>query len=133
MWEPAIEITALLGKTVSEITGMEAGSEEIIFCCIDGTNYRMHHDQDCCESVSIEDVCGDVGDLIGTPILQAEESTNENETPEGVKPPENYDSYTWTFYKLATYKGYVTLRWFGGSNDYSESVDFHEIKPTTIQ
>ena len=117
----------LVGKTIKEITGATKGSEEVIFSCDDGSRYRMDHDQDCCEDVSVEDIAGNIQDLIGSPILQAEESTSD-ETPEGVK-PEYQDSFTWTFYKLATVKGYVTIRWYGESNGYySESVDFEKVE-----
>jgi hypothetical protein len=75
--------------------------------------------------VTVEDIVGDLGDLIGEPILIAEEVTS-NENPEGVT-KEYQDSFTWTFYKFATRKGYVDIRWYGESNGcYSEGVDFEE-------
>lgn len=118
----------LKGKTLSRIEGMEKGNDVVTFYCTDGSAYEMFHSQDCCECVEIEDVCGDVEDLIGSEILVAEENIHENENPEGVEVPEYQDSFTWTFYKLATRKGYVDLRWYGESNGYySESVDFKQI------
>ena len=116
----------LLGKTITEITGLESESDSVSFICSDGTAYEMYHEQDCCESVYIEDVCGDVGRLIGTPITMAEEISNSDDPPRG--DPKYVDSYTWTYYKLATIKGYATIRWYGESNGhYREAVDFFEI------
>lgn len=76
------------------------------------------------------DIAGDFQDLLGSPVLLAEEVISDNETPEGVKPQDQADdSFTWTFYKLSTIKGSVTIRWYGESNGYySESVDFEKIK-----
>lgn len=75
---------------------------------IGGTVRFMHH-QDCCESVYIEDIEGDLEDLVGSPILQAEEVTEVNEEVE---------DGMWTFYKFATAKGRVTVRFYGTSNGY---------------
>ena len=116
------EIKDLVGKTITEIKNDEY---EIVFTCDDGKKYKMYHPQDCCESVTVEDIVGDLKDLIGTPILKAEEVVSQDENPEGVEVKEWQDSFTWTFYKFATIKGYVDIRWYGESNGYySESVDF---------
>ena len=123
-----MNIKELIGKTIVSIVGMEKGSEEITFTTLDGKQYKMYHEQDCCENVTIDDVCGDVMDLIGSPLLLAEERTSE-ENPSDFKDIEWQDSFTWTFYHFATINGYLDLRWYGESNGYySESVDFKEIK-----
>lgn len=112
-------VSELLGKV---ITNIEIGpyNDEIIFTCDDGTQYKMYHDQSCCETVSIDDIAGELDCLLNSPILQAEESSSDD----GPQSECDY-SWTWTFYKLATAKGYVTIRWYGSSNGYySESVDF---------
>ena len=121
-----VNINALMGKTLIKIevkSGIEY-DDEILFICSDGTRYLMYHNQSCCESVTIEDICGDIDSLIGSPILVAEERHNEPF-------PAKYsgaESYTWTFYTLATVNGYVDIRWYGESNGcYSEEVDFIQL------
>ncbi len=94
-------------------------------------DFRFYHDQDCCESVNIEDIAGDLLDLVGSPLLMAEEVSNE---PEPGFADNEYipESYTWTFYKFATVKGSVTVRWLGTSNGYySESVSFAVLPAST--
>lgn len=113
-----VEMSDLLGKVFTKVTGGQ-GDDEMRLDCAEGTFVFSHH-QDCCESVSIEDVTGDLNDLVGSPILRAEEVEN-GPIPEDHTPGE---SETWTFYKFATIKGYVDVRWLGSSNGYySERVD----------
>jgi len=119
------EIDVLVGKTLIKVEGLNNGSHVVTFLCGDGSTYRMEHMQDCCESVSLEEIVGDVADIIGTPILKAEGSAN-NDNPLS----EYTESHTWTFYRLVTNKGTVVLRWYGESNGYySEGVEFFEVEP----
>lgn len=125
MWYDETKIDALVGEVITEIRGMEVGSDVIDFVTQSGKKFRMYHSQDCCERVYLNDVTGNVSDLIGTPILRASEDTNSSDTFGEI---EHTDSFTWTFYNFATIKGYVTLRWLGESNGYySESVSFSDI------
>lgn len=119
------EFKDLLGKTLVSVINKD--NEELIFTTNEGSQYTQYHSQDCCESVNIDDIVGDLEDLIGLPILQADEASQEGM-------PKNNDGYedessTWTFYILATNKGSVTIKWYGSSNGYySESVDFRKDK-----
>ena len=125
MYQDDEDFSCLKGQTLVDIQ-VNKEKDRIVFTSSSGNKYLMYHVQDCCECVDIEDICGDLNDLLNTPILLAEEVIGEQDkNPEGVDAPEYQDSFTWTFYKLATIKGAVTIRWYGESNGYySESVDF---------
>jgi hypothetical protein len=110
-------LAQMIGLTMVSVENLD--DAELIFTADTGLKFVLYHEQDCCESVYIESIVGDLKDLVGFPILVAEESTS--------KSPLNVDSEistTWTFYKFATIKGYVDVRWQGQSTGfYSESVD----------
>lgn len=123
-----IEKLEIENKTLIKI---EVFKDNLIeFITSDGSVYLMKHEQDCCEDVNIEDISGDLNDLIGCVLLKAECTTMENSQVKGelLEKSKLYESCTWTFYNLATKKGYVTIRWFGSSNGYySEKVSFKKL------
>lgn len=100
-----------IGKTFNKVE-VSKWKDELSFF-IEDKVYKLIHIQECCEEVFIEDICGNLKDLINEPILMAEEYFSTTKEA------------TYTFYKFATRKGYVTVRWYGTSNGYySESVSF---------
>lgn len=119
-----VDFRDLLGKTITSVEGMVEGSDEVRIRTHDGETYLMHHHQDCCESVYLVDVIGRPHDLLGVPVTMAEVETGDCE------PIDRYDeACQWTFYKLATVSGYVTLRWLGQSNGwYGIEVDFEKMQ-----
>lgn len=106
-----MQVEEVVGKTFRAVERDD--DHQIRFVVSDDEVYVMEHFQVCCERVTIEDVAGDLDDLVGRPILFAEEVTEDD------------DSGRWTFYKFATALGYVTIRWYGLDNYYSVSVGFY--------
>lgn len=121
-----IPVDVLNGKLVFDIIINQDKTEMLII--IEGDSeyeiYKFYHEQDCCESVYLYDINGDLNDLVGEVLNQVEEVSRVAKDGE-------FSDGTWTFYKLATRKGYVTLRWLGESNGYySEEMSF--VRSTNI-
>lgn len=120
------KITELEGKTMSKVEDIRS---KILRFTVAGDVvdepseiYEFYHDQDCCESVYIEDIEGNLSDLVGLRLELAEKTEKECE--------ECSESGTWTFYRFRTVKGSVTVRWLGESNGYySESVSLRRVFP----
>lgn len=118
MFMREVEFETLKGKILINIECK--GDNEIQFTDSENNIYHMYHEQDCCEEVYIKDICGNLSHLLDSPITMAECIVNEGKIGE-----DEWGTGTWTFYKLATVKGYVTITWHGESNGYySETVDF---------
>jgi hypothetical protein len=60
-------------------------------------SFTFYHVDDCCESVWIEDIEGELSDLEDSPLLEAEVVSNREETNSG--------SRTWTFSSSEQRKG----------------------------
>ena len=121
-----LKFEILKGQTLIDITG-NVGDKTMFFTTSNNKKYQMLNPEEGYGndvSIIVEEITGDLSDLLNHPLLMAEMVTNkkeeESETSE--------ESYTWTFYKLSTIKGSVTIRWYGRSNGYySETVNFYKI------
>ena len=119
-------IADLIGLTLTKIDDYQSCGDQVIAFTVDnGDVYKLYHDQDCCESVGIEKVEGDLQNLVGSPITIAFE---ENPDLPALNDDGDYGSYTWTQYTIGTTKGTVVILWYGSSNGYySESVTFCKV------
>jgi hypothetical protein len=104
-----MNIEQMVGRVFTSVT--QDGSEMVF--ANETETFRFFHYQDCCESVHIDDIVGDLSDLEGEPLLMAEEVSGEAPVLD-----DYHDVVEWTFYKFATRKGYVDVRWMGESNGY---------------
>lgn len=71
-WAEA-DIAEFMGRTFTAVT---RDDNLLYFQRADGGGFLMCHEQSCCETVELEDVAGDLTDLVGAPIVMAEEESN---------------------------------------------------------
>lgn len=115
------DLSFMVGKTVLSVdtpykqkafpNSLLYPDDEIVFKFTDGTSVKFYHNQDCCESVTIDDINGDFEDLVGQVLLVAEER-------EGEYIDAGYEVVEWTFYTFRSIKGSVDVKWYGSSNGY---------------
>jgi len=112
-----VEINFLVGKTCSSVQVFFDEENNVIFFNTPEGTLSMRHNQECCETVFVKQIDGDLNDLVDTPILSAYRETkgigyNESDY---VKKAD-----LWTFYRFQTAKGPVTISWHGTSEDWME-------------
>jgi len=96
----------------------------VLLVLSDYSVYMMHHCQNCCEEVCLVDVCGDVDDVCGAPLMLANETEGTCDAVDG----DPCGVLSWAFYNLATINGYVTLTFRGDSNGYyTLDMDFERV------
>lgn len=112
------DIKSLIGETLSYIDDC---GDQIVLTTVSGRKIRIYHEQECCESVRVEDTEGNWQELIGKVIIDIDEDIESGEL--GV-----YEYYTKTNLTFKVDGATVISKWIGESNGYySESVDFAEL------
>jgi hypothetical protein len=102
--------------------------DTVSFVFDNGDRAEFYHSQDCCETVELTRVFGNVENLVGEPLTIAEDDHPSD--PDWHK--ESYDEHhTWTRYRFGTLKGIVEFWWLGESSGYyGEDVDLKYTKGT---
>lgn len=112
---------SMISMEGSLILSFQKEMDELIIKTTKGF-FRFYHEQDCCESVYLENFDGWSDYGVGEEILKTEEKlfSPEEEYPEMLF----LESCTGTFYSIQTNSMDLSMRWVGESNGYySESVD----------
>ena len=114
-----MDIKTLAGEV---LTHVDEGGDQILLTTESGRTIKIYHEQDCCESVSIQDRTGEWHTLIGKVIVEAD--AKEEQLSD-----QKYESATLTTLTFSTNEDTVISRWIGESNGYySESVDLCELQ-----
>ena len=133
-----ISVPSVINKIIYRVEGLHDYSDSVrLFFEDSDKGLEILHMYDCSETVEIIDVVGDVEDLIGAPVVDVSIISSPehpdfiallNQNPEAANKPyelndtKNADEeVSWSFTKIRTTKGEVSLRWLGHSNGwYSE-------------
>jgi hypothetical protein len=121
-----LEASTLVGRIASQVE--QVGTDRLEITMDDGKRYAFLHNQDCCESVGIHDVAGDLTSLVGSPFTVATHDSDGTWPSDVDAPSYQPESFTWTTLTFETAKARVVIRWLGQSNGYyGEGVSMEEL------
>lgn len=125
------DMNPLIGQTIRaiecECEKYKYGSIHTIVIVCDDCAFETSHSQDCCETVGVHDIIGDLNSLIGKRVINCE-IVESQDWPDDVEKDEYVDSFTWTTQIIQTKNTEVKIRWRGESNGwYSEGIYFRRI------
>jgi hypothetical protein len=116
-----MDITELQGEVLTHID-VDESKGKVLLTTQKGRQILLHHIQDCCEHVYIENIEGEWLKLLGKP-LQVASGKEEDCSPESRE-----GSGTRTTFKFKVDNETVVCKWVGESNGYySESVNIEDI------
>lgn len=114
----------LKGQLITRVVASVTDDEVTVYTTT--INLRAYHESECRESMRLIRTEGNLDDLVGATIRNAEDDSGAQD-PEWYK--ETYDdSHTWTKLTLNTTKGDVHFWFLGESNGYyGETLDFQRL------
>lgn len=113
---------AMEGALLFEVRQRKDGNtNDVVDIYTSRGSFTFYHDQDCCESVILEEMVG-VGCYDGVPIRVAEERVVSGDTEHG-------GSVTSTFYTIRTDGPDIDMAWRGESNGYYSEAVFIACRP----
>lgn len=108
------DLDNIIGSTILAVDGCTVGSDKVTIHTSKGI-LRLYFDNDyygsCFVDVRVEDITGDLHDLIDGVVSVAEERSDQ------VGDRGDYRT-KWTFYTIRTTRGDLDLRWLGKDNGY---------------
>lgn len=127
-------IIEMVGETIVKVVNIN--DDHLYLYLENGDYYMFFHkdDDDCHGDVRIKSIQGSLRNILNSPLTVAKTSyscgyTDDNDV-DNFLPDWKQETYTWTFYKFATDKGSITVRWFGTSSDYDCSEKITCVKVT---
>lgn len=105
-------------KSISFIEESEDESQRVVFNTKGGNVFQISHIRDCCESVVLSSIKGNLSNLLNEKIISCTYYREYSICEEDFQ-----------FYKLETRKGIVEFVWHGDGSDCNSStdVDFSQI------